>query len=437
LRNYSITPPTNNTLLWFNAFLDSDYLGVCPIKNRSDRTATVGQVSSMRTADGRDRQVLSYPLRYSDQNNITFVHAKIYRVLHDGNGRAIGVEGVRLDEDQREYGGIVTWKANKAVVLAGGVLNTFNLLINSGIGPKAMLLERQVKDVWIENEYVGQNVGDEMTAILLHVEPEKTDFFGSQPRMAASTAVDASSNGRVSLTYWGSGFQFWLVNENHLNRIVFGLLKIFMPLTRKLAQRIMKRISFWGIGIDSKPVINLKAIKIPTNTTRTGRRQMKTNPLGIIMDDSKLEVTSDMCERIRESLKPLEKGLEMQSEVFKRDKKFRFSRFILAALSRLRLIYLVKPHPLTKQNIKRFVSNDKICNIDWFGSYYHFYGGAGPMVVNERFRVHNTTNLYVSDASILTEVAAGGTSTLVMEQGMRVADAVHADFNDLEKSSET
>jgi hypothetical protein len=30
----------------------------------------------------------------------------------------------------------------------------------------------------------------------------------------------------------------------------------------------------------------------------------------------------------------------------------------------------------------------------------------------------------------LTEVAAGGTSTLVMEQGMRVADAVHADFND-------
>jgi len=63
-------------------------------------------------------------------------------------------------------------------------------------------------------------------------------------------------------------------------------LKIFMPLTRKLAQRIMKRISFWGIGIDSKPDINLKAIKIPTNTTRTGRRQMKTNPLGIIMDDS-------------------------------------------------------------------------------------------------------------------------------------------------------
>ena len=59
------------------------------------------------------------------------------------------------------------------------------------------------------------------------------------------------------------------------------------------------------------------------------------------------------------------------------------------------------------------------------------------MVVNERFRVHNTTNLYVSDASILTEVAAGGTSTLVMEQGMRVADAVHADFNDLDKSSET
>jgi choline dehydrogenase-like flavoprotein len=52
------------------------------------------------------------------------------------------------------------------------------------------------------------------------------------------------------------------------------------------------------------------------------------------------------------------------------------------------------------------------------------------MVVNERFRVRNTTNLYISDASILTEVAAGGTSTLVMEQGMRVADAVHADFND-------
>lgn len=403
------------------------------MKNRSDLTATVGQVSSMRTADGRDRQVLSYPLRYSDQNNITFVHAKILRVLHDGYGRAIGVEGVRLDQDQREYGGIVKWKANKAVVLAGGVLNTFNLLINSGIGPKDMLLERQVKDVWVENEYVGQNVGDEMTAILLHVEPEKMDYFGSQPRMAASTAVvNGTSRGRVSLTYWGSGFQFWLVNENLVNKIIFGLLKIFMPLTRKLTQRIMKSISFWGIGIESKPVITLKAIKIPTNQTKKGRRDMKTNPLGIIMDDSKLQVTQDMCERIRESLKPLQKGLEKQSEAFKGKKRLRFSRFILAAVSRLRLIYLVKPHPLTKQNIESFVSNDKICNIDWFGSYYHFYGGAGPMVVNERFRVHNTTNLYISDASILTQVAAGGTSTLVMEQGMRVADAVHADFQDLE-----
>lgn len=428
LRNYSITPPTNNTLLWLNAFMESGYEGVCPLKNRSDLKATVGQVSSMRTADGRDRQVLAYPLRYSDQNKINFVHAKINRVLHDNNGRAIGVEGVRLDEDQREYGGLVTWKANKAVVLAGGVLNTFNLLIESGIGPKDMLLDRQVKDIWVNNEYVGKNVGEELTAILLHVEPEKADYLGSQPRMAAS-APD-----RVSLTYWGSGFQFWFVNENSVSQTLFRILKIVMPLAQKLAERIMKRISFWGVGIASEPVITLKAIEIPTNTTRKGRKKMKRNPLGIIIDDSKLEVTKEMCARVRESLKPLEKGLEMQNEAFKREKKHNIVRFLLAAVTRLRLVYFVKPHPITKQNIKRFTEKDQICDFSWFGSYYHFYGGAGPEVVNDRYRVHNTTNLYISDASVLTKVAAGGTSSLVMEQGMRVADAVHADFVDLEKA---
>ena len=47
-------------------------------------------------------------------------------VIRDESGRAIGIRGVRMDNDQKEHGGYVSRKVTKEVILAGGLFNTFD-----------------------------------------------------------------------------------------------------------------------------------------------------------------------------------------------------------------------------------------------------------------------------------------------------------------------
>ena len=129
LRNHSITPPTESYDMWVKALEESGYKHVFPQPRvMLDDKDLVSRPSTPRTDDGRERLLLANALRYGDNYNIRYTHARVMSVIRDESGRAIGIRirGVRMDNDQKEYGGCVSWKATKAVVLAGGVFNTFD-----------------------------------------------------------------------------------------------------------------------------------------------------------------------------------------------------------------------------------------------------------------------------------------------------------------------
>ena len=146
MRNNSIIPPTDASTRWRQVFQESGYEDVGTLYNPYPSKDRVGLLSSLRTSNGRERLLLANDLRYSEDNQVTYVHARITNVEHDEHGRATGARGVGQGGDQGEYGGCVTWKAKTAVILAGGVFNTFDLLIESGIGPQEFLEVRQVED---------------------------------------------------------------------------------------------------------------------------------------------------------------------------------------------------------------------------------------------------------------------------------------------------
>ena len=181
LRNHSITPLTETTELWMKAFQNVGYKKVSPQPIKLDEEDLVSQLSSLRTADGRDRLLLADDLRYNTVNRkVTYVRARAASVIRDETGRAVGVRGVRIDGHQNEFGGCVAWSAKTAVVLAGGVFNTFDLMVESGLGPEKDMRVRKVPESWwMPNEKVGKDVGDEHAILFMHANAEKGKFLSS------------------------------------------------------------------------------------------------------------------------------------------------------------------------------------------------------------------------------------------------------------------
>lgn len=168
LRNHSIIPATETSDRWAKAFEATGFqVGELPVPIKKDDKDYASLPSSLRTEDGRGRLLLADDLRYATVNrNVQYVHGRAASVIRefegDNTSRAVGVRGVRVDADQTEYGGCVVWKANLAVVLSGGIFNTFDLLVETGIGQSKHLETRNVpKDWWTPNEDVGTEVGDE------------------------------------------------------------------------------------------------------------------------------------------------------------------------------------------------------------------------------------------------------------------------------------
>ena len=94
------------------------------------------------------------------------LNALVTRVLLDGSNRAAGVEYLQGERLYRAHanpnpaaGEIATLSASREVILAGGAFNTPQLLMLSGIGPRATL-ERHGIPVRADLAGVGQNLQD-------------------------------------------------------------------------------------------------------------------------------------------------------------------------------------------------------------------------------------------------------------------------------------
>jgi GMC oxidoreductase len=406
LRNNSIVPMTRTTERWTQAFLDSgfEFVNAGPLRQR-DRPLSnqVGRVSSLQTQDGRDRRVIAESVRANPQ--VSYVRARAASIVHR-DGHATGVRGVRINDDNSpgtSTSQCVYWKANKAVVLAAGVLNSFNLLVDSGIGPEPDLQARNVpSDWWIVNEKIGANVGEELSVVYLSVEPEKQDLRGPEPGLVAQT-----SSGTF-LAFWPTGLYEWTMLKDQTTEWLMR--SSWFP--SYWLRPFFDQIGFWGIGIPIDPILKLVALPLSAEDD---------NVLAVEIDDSRVAINDSMCSAVSDSLIPLARGAALQREAGMR------SIFMISAfwLFRLLIGIFLLPKVVTNDNIDEYLSSSdhENCRLEMFAQYHHYYGGTSG-AVDESFQI--IPGLFVSDASAIASALPGGLGAATMEFGMRVADSLLA-----------
>ena len=139
------------------------------------------------------------------------------------------------------------------------------------------------------------------------------------------------------------------------------------------------------------------------------------------LDDSALAFTAEMQADFNSLLPPIRRFLASNREAttgFGR----RVARVLLwlhRDILRSRIPPLLGTAPgLTEYNLSPTGSRNELA------AYQHFYGGCGPKVLDQHYQVRGIANLHVADASTLVRLRPGGPSATIMQQGMRIADAI-------------
>jgi 4-pyridoxate dehydrogenase len=136
------------------------------------------------------------------------VNAHVTRVLFDGE-RARGVEYLRR-------GATVAASATREIILAGGVINTPQLLMLSGVGDAAQLAQHGIA-VKSALPGVGKNLQDHVSVILMYRRRDESPFHRNMraDRIAASL-VNAYAFGRGFAADIPGGAIGFLASEPHL-----------------------------------------------------------------------------------------------------------------------------------------------------------------------------------------------------------------------------
>jgi choline dehydrogenase len=106
-----------------------------------------------------------------DRPNLTVeTHVHVLKILFEGT-RAVGVTGQRLDD-------IVSFRAEREVIVSGGAYNSPQLLQLSGIGRSDELAELQIEAV-AEVQGVGLNLHDHPNAGAIYLSDREDSLFGA------------------------------------------------------------------------------------------------------------------------------------------------------------------------------------------------------------------------------------------------------------------
>lgn len=279
-------------------------------------------------------------------------------------------------------------------------------------------------DYWTNpKEEVGKGVGDAFPVVFLTVEPEEQDQFGAEARLAAESNV-----GEGSFTLWTTGVYTWLSLANPLYKFVLSkFLPKVSPGLNRFVRRILGRASLVSISMRFEPNMNLIATKKTQNATSFFARN---NPIGVKINDTMVEFTEQHCQDLTKLLEPLKRYVELNREA---PKTFSKARLLFDLLSRLGILQLVRPNPVTAQNINTYTGRGKNkrkkCHMSMVTSYFHFDGGNAH-AVKDNFALKGTQNLYISDSSVIERLGPSAACSIIMEYGMRVADAFVSDISE-------
>jgi choline dehydrogenase-like flavoprotein len=326
------------------------------------------------------------------------MRTNIRRVHFEGD-RAVGAE---------DWCGNV-YHGRQAVVLSAGLFGTFDALIESGIGPAQALKARNVEPR-VVNEYVGKGVGAETPLVVKYISAERRAPHTVEPSLAAhSSTLDAS------LCWWSDGlFTWWAQRSNFLS---------WMPISHSKNPGFLSRIHFVAVSLPNGPP----------------RLHLEATATSVVLNDDALEFTQQMCDGFAELAPVLRAGFAAVESAgaaltgwawWEYRSLTTFLWAITPVLHYLKIGLLTLPNILTSFDLRPQCVKTELAD------YYHYYGGSGAGVVDEQYAVRHVKGLYVSDASILRSLKPGGPTATVMQQGVRVAEAMAHELHPQEVSTD-
>ncbi|XP_063547858.1 glucose dehydrogenase [FAD, quinone]-like [Cydia strobilella] len=169
---------------------------------QSQATSKEGQKASTNWAYIR-------PIRFKRRNLTIRTEAYVIRILFDENKRATGVKYIKNGQAYTAY-------ATKEVIVSGGVINSPQLLMLSGIGPREHLEDLRIPV--IADLPVGENLHDHVTFNALVVAlPNKTATTVSQQTIVEDTIQYKQmkvKRGPLSGNGPTNSLSMWLTNPN-------------------------------------------------------------------------------------------------------------------------------------------------------------------------------------------------------------------------------
>lgn len=139
----------------------AEQLGLDKVKDfNSKKREGLGFYQVTQENGQRCSSAKAYLTKAKDRSNLTIItNALVQKVLIEG-GEATGVALV-------QGGKVIELHARKEVILSAGAINSPQLLMLSGIGPKAHLVEHGI-ETKVDLPGVGQNLQDHLDAIVQH-----------------------------------------------------------------------------------------------------------------------------------------------------------------------------------------------------------------------------------------------------------------------------
>ena len=228
--------PLKQTSVLSDAFVQaavSENLPIIDDFNQGNREGLgyyhVTQINGQRCSTAK-----GYLSQAQHRHNLTVINSISAEKVLLKEGRAIGVQ-------VRKNGRIARYMANREVLLCGGAINSPQLLMLSGIGPRA---ELEDKGIFVQHELpgVGQNLQDHLDAIIqyrckaqegyaiaLSALPKYLhacyDYVFKRDGIFSSNIAEAGGFIRSSMATFGPDIQFHFlpaILEEHGKKFVYG-----------------------------------------------------------------------------------------------------------------------------------------------------------------------------------------------------------------------
>ena len=325
----------------------------------------------------------------SRPNLSLFTGAHTTRILMDGK-RAVGVEYVHEGQTRR-------LKCRREVLLCAGAIQSPQILMLSGIGPREHLLAHQIQPIH-HLAGVGQHLHDHIDMVQVVDAPRAKDLFGVSPSAAVSIL---------------KGILEWRKQRSGILTTNFAEAGGFIRSDPTEAVPDLQLHFVIGKLINHGRTITLGHgfschVCLLRPLSRGSVRLASKDPLALpLVDPAFLSEPDDMARMVR--------GFKQVRQILAQPALAQFGGRELSATARAQ----------TDAEIEQAIRNlgDTI---------YHPVGscrmGPGPMdVVDAQLRVHGLQGLRVIDASIMPSIVSGNTNAPVIMIAEKAADLIKQD----------